>query len=94
MSELPPGFNCDAPEEGYYSPLEQNWTIRPRKEYRYDILKGWLCIGCPGVDSIEFGLLQGREGVFAYYPIEGTYILKAGSATELMQGWLSGAIRV
>ena len=94
MNDLPPGFECDAPEEGCYSSNEQHWTIRPRADYKYDFERGWLCIGGPGVDGIEFGLLHGREGVFAYYHIEGEYVHKAASATELFRGWLSGEIRV
>ena len=94
MSGLPPGFECDAPEEGCYSPAEQYWTIRPRAEYEYDAERRWLCIGGPGVDGIEFGLLQGRPGIFAYYPIGEEYMLKATTATELFRGWLNGEIRV
>jgi hypothetical protein len=94
MSELPPGFDCDAPPEGCYSQKEQYWTIRPRNEYRYDVQRGWLCIGGPGVDGIEFGLLEGRKGVFAYYPIGRDYVWKAASVAELMNGWLSGAVTV
>ena len=94
MNELPPGFECDAPPEGCYSPSGQHWTIVPRTEYNYDAERGWLRIGGPGVDRIEFGLLRGREGVFAYYPIEGEYVLKAASATELIAGWLGGTIKV
>lgn len=94
MSGLPPGFECDAPLEGCYSEAEHYWTIRPRSEYRFDAKRGWLSIGGPGVDGIEFGLLQGRKGIFAYYPITGEYVLKAASACELFSGWLSGAIKI
>ena len=94
MSGLPPGFECNAPEEGCYSPVEQYWTIRPRVEYKYDAERGWLCIGGPGVDGIEFGHLQGRPGIFAYYPIGDEYMLKAATATELFSGWLNGEISV
>jgi hypothetical protein len=94
MSDLPQGFECDAPPEGCYSSTEQYWTIRPRAEYKYDAQRDWLCIGSPGVDGIEFGLLRGRSGVFAYYPTEDRYVLKAASATELFSGWVSGAVTV
>ncbi len=57
MNQLPPGFECDAPPEGCYSPSEQYWTIRPRAEYKYDAGREWFCIGGPGVDGIEFGLM-------------------------------------
>jgi hypothetical protein len=87
MSDIPPGFDCDAPAEGHYSQHEQYWTVRPRSEYRYDSKRGWLCIGGPGTDGIEFGLLQGRKGVFAYYPISGEYVLKASTVTDLINGW-------
>jgi hypothetical protein len=94
MTELPPGFECDAPPEGCYSKAEHQWTIRPRVEYKYDAQRRWLCIGGPGVDGIEFGLLKGQKGVFAYYPIDGQYVFKASTATELISRWLSGAITV
>jgi hypothetical protein len=94
MNELPPGFECDAPAEGCYSPSEQYSIILPRAEYKYDAQRGWLCIGGPGVDGIEFGILRGRKGVFAYYPIRGDYVLKAASATELFRRWVSGEINV
>ena len=94
MKHLPPGFECDAPPEGCYSPTEQYWTVRPRAEYEYDPERGWLCIGGPGVDGIEFGILHGRKGVFAYYPITHEYVFKAQSATELFTRWLSGEIKV
>ncbi len=94
MNELPPGFECDAPPEGCYSPSEQYWTIRPRAGYKYDAQRDWLCIGGPGVDGIEFGILRGRHGVFAYYPVGGEYVLKAASATELFRAWVSREISV
>jgi hypothetical protein len=94
MSELMPGFDCDAPPEGYYSQTDQYWIIRPRNKYRYDTQKDCLYIGGPGVDGIEFSLLKGRKGVFAYYPISGDFIWKAGSVTLLINGWLSGDITV
>ena len=46
------------------------------------------------MDGIEFGLLLGRKGVFAYYPITGEYEWKAASATALFRGWTSGEIVV
>jgi hypothetical protein len=94
MSELPPGFECNAPAEGCYSPTDQYWIIRPRVEYRYDAERDWLFIGGPGVDGIEFGVLRGRKGVFAYYPIEDDYVLKAASAAELFRDWLTGKVTV
>jgi hypothetical protein len=94
MSTLPPEFDCDEPPEGCYSQTEHYWTIRPRSEYTHDAQRGWLCIGGPGVDGIEFGLLRDQRGVFAYYPITGEYVRKADSVAQLMSGWLSGDITV
>ncbi len=94
MNALPTGFDCDAPSEGFYSELERCWTIRPRQEYQYDAGRGWLCIGGPGVDGIEFGLLQNKHGVFAYYPISNEYVWKADSVSLLIEGWISGEITV
>ena len=94
MNELPPGFECNAPAEGCFSPTDQYWIIRPLAEFRHDEERGWLCIGGPGVDGIEFGVLREKEGVFAHYPIEDEFVWKAASAKHLFTGWLSGEITV
>ena len=45
MSDLPEGFECDAPPEGCYSSTERNWTMRLRAEYKHDAEGDWLCVG-------------------------------------------------
>lgn len=94
MNALPLDFDCDGPSEGFYSESEQYWTIRPRREYHYDAGRDWLCIGGPGVDGIEFGLLLNKNGVFAYYPMSNQYVWKADSVSLLIAGWISGEITV
>jgi hypothetical protein len=54
----------------------------------------FLVIGRPGVDGIEFGYRKGHDGIWAYYPISREFSLVAPSVAELVDGWLSGAIRV
>lgn len=84
----------NAPKEGFYSESEYYWTIRQETEWEYDPNREWLCLGGPGVDGIEFGIRRGFAGVFAYYPIEDRYELKAESVPDLIEGWCEGRIKV
>ena len=92
---MPNGFDVpDAPVDGFYSTVEQYWTIRPPSEWEHDPDRSWLCLGGPGVDGIEFGVRKNTPGVFAYYPIDDDYVLKADSVPELIRGWRDGTITV
>ena len=94
-NRIPADFDVlGAPVEGFYSELEQYWTIRPQAEWVYHPDRQWLCLGGPGVDGIEFGVQKGVAGVFAYYPLEGDCLLKADSVPELIRGWCEGTITV
>ena len=53
-----------------------------------------LYIGRAGVDGIEFVFRRGSPGVWAYYPIEGDYMLKAENIATFEAGWRSGEITV
>jgi hypothetical protein len=53
-----------------------------------------LVIGRPGVDGIEFGYRKGHDGLWAYYPIGREFVLIAATVGTLVEGWLSGRIKV
>jgi hypothetical protein len=95
MNEIPEGFDLnDAPGDGFYSTIEQYWTISPRSEWKHDPERQWICLGGPGVDRIEFGVRKGIPGVFAYYPTEDDYVFKAALVSELIRNWCDGTISV
>ncbi|MFC7339685.1 hypothetical protein ACFQY0_21045 [Haloferula chungangensis] len=83
-----------APIEGVFSDAVQYWLIRPIEEWLQDSNRDWTCIGGPGVDGIEFGVLDGSEGVHAYFPIEGEYRRLAGDVPTLIDEWEAGRIVV
>ena len=86
--------SVDAPVEGYFSEEEQYRIIQPEGEWEYAPARKWLKLGGPGVDGIEFGYLEGKSGVFAYYPIDEEFVHIANSASELLRGWANGTITV
>ncbi len=53
-----------------------------------------LYIGRAGVDGIEFVFRRGSPGIWAYYPIDGDYMLKADTMTSFEEGWRAGEITV
>jgi len=54
----------------------------------------FLVVGRPGVDGIKFGYRKGQDGIWAYYPIGQEFMLVAPSVSILVDGWLSGSIKV
>ena len=55
---------------------------------------GFLVVGRPGVDGIEFGYRKGHDGIWAYYPISGEFASIAPSVGTLIEGWFKGSITV
>ena len=51
-------------------------------------------IGSAGCDGIDFCFRQGLRGIWAYYPVEGDYVLVAANLKALEEGWLNGSISV
>lgn len=79
---------------GRYDADSQHWFILPREDATIDSLRGVLVIGSPGADGIEFCFRRGLSGVWAYYPFDQEYELKATSLADLERGWLDGTISV
>lgn len=87
------GFDVrGVPEDGFDS--EEYWFIRKSSDWVLSDDGSWLDIGGPGVDGICWALVRGRRGVFAYYPMEETFLWKAEDVPALIRGWVAGEIFV
>ncbi|NWG53702.1 MAG: hypothetical protein HXY28_08290 [Hydrogenophilaceae bacterium] len=80
--------------EGRFDEKAQAWLILPREHARLDEARGALVIGSAGVDGITFCLRKGLAGVWAYYPHEDEFQIKATSLEHLERGWADGTIWV
>jgi len=80
--------------DGLWDEAAQLWVLEPMPgiEELSDI--GFLQVGRPGVDSIGFGYRSGKEGFWAYYPLEGRFALLAPTLAAFVSGWSSGTISV
>lgn len=78
----------------YYCEKSQIDVILPPEKIAMDSTKQWLIIGYPGVDGIEFRINRNQKDskIFAFYPIEETYIEVANSDKELIDKWKTGKI--
>lgn len=77
---------------GYWDESGQCWYIWPAERVCEDTERQFLIIGSAGVDGIDWGYRKGELGVWAWYPIDGEFVMLAPTADALLQGWLSGAI--
>ena len=82
------------PQEGFFSPAEQNWLLRPMSEWVLHEEEGWLEVGSAGVDGISFAVRKSTRGIFAFYPIDRAFEWKAPDGPSLISGWLEGRITV
>lgn len=80
--------------QGYYDEEAYIFLVLPALDVRIDDELSFLAIGGPGVDGIEWGYRLDEAGIWAYYPIEGTFVPLAESVAGLIERWSSGAIRV
>ena len=81
-------------ETGWWDPDGQCWYIEPADRVSEDPWRGFLVIGRPGVDGIEWGYRMGKPGIWAHYPVEDEFRLLAESASDLRDGYSSGRITV
>ena len=92
---LPNGYSAERiPADGVYDESAQYWLIRKQEEFEERPEIGFLEIGGPGVDGIGFGLRKGMTGIWAYYPIDNEFELKASDLEGLLNGWREGTITV
>jgi len=54
----------------------------------------FLVIGHAGFDGIEFCYRLGMQGIWAYYPIDQDFELKANTIKGLVAGWCNDSITV
>ena len=91
-------FNCNEYasgefSNGYYDKLSHLQLILPLSEASIGE-GGQLVIGYAGTDGIEFCYREHHHGVWAYYPIDKEFVLKANSLVELVKGYLNSSILV
>jgi hypothetical protein len=87
-------FESPLAKRGWWDDESQYWYIQPAQHLREDIAREFLVIGGPGVDGIDWGYRKGHSGIWAHYPIDDEFVLLAGSASELREGYFSGRIKV
>ena len=80
--------------DGRFHERSQLWFILPIQDISIDPRRSALVVGSAGADSIDFCFRRGHAGVWAYYPYENEWVLKANSLAELERGWLEGTIGV
>src|SRR5262245_16491657 len=80
--------------DGRHDAASRLWFVLPRAEIQIDRGRDALVLGRAGCDGIEFCLRRDHAGVWAYYPIEKRWVLKAASLMALECGWLDGSIFV
>jgi hypothetical protein len=87
-------FTSVLAEHGYWDEAGQYWYFWPAAQVYEDRDRLFLVIGSAGVDGIHWGYRKGQKGLWAYYPIEGEWRWLASTVSGLLDGWLSGEIKV
>ena len=80
--------------EGCWDEESQTMLLVPVSDIKEHSDKAFLEVGRAGVDGFIFGYRAHLPGVWAYYPIDEEFVLKADSLAELVSGWLAGDITV
>jgi len=81
-------------KKGCWDEPSQLMLILPADEVEERPELSFVVVGRPGVDGIEFGYRKGYEGVWAYYPTDGEFVLMARSVDKLATGWQAGNLSV
>ena len=87
-------FQSELSEHGLWDEEGQLWLIVPATDVEERPEIGFLAVGRPGVDGIEFGYRKAEPGCWAYYPMEGKFQFLAPTIQEFLKGWYSGIISV
>ncbi len=85
--------------DGCWSEDEQLWLVVPMTEVEEKSDSNgrplnFLAVGRPGVDGIAVGYRLGRPGFWAYFPIEGEFLLIAPTVQEFLKSWRAGEITI
>ena len=81
-------------ERGYYDEHSQMWVILNSGEAYEERDIDFFAVGTSGCDGIDFGYRKGLAGIWAFYPIEREFTLKAATIAELVARWCSGDLKV
>lgn len=87
-------FGSEFARGGYWEEASQLQVIVPKADIEEVPGRAFLAIGRAGVDGILFGYRAGQAGLWAYYPIEGSFLLLANTVVELVERWACGDIKV
>lgn len=87
-------FGSPLARNGYWDEPGQYWYVWPTERVYEDTELQFLVIGSPGVDGIDWGYRRGHQGLWAWFPIDAEFVALAPTTEALLQGWLSGAIKV
>jgi hypothetical protein len=79
---------------GRYDAPSYLWFLLPIEKSSLDYARGAFVIGHAGCDGIEICFRVGQLGVWAYYPSEERWELKADTLDEFERGWLDRSITV
>jgi hypothetical protein len=79
---------------GYFDETSQMTIIYAAADLAEHSELGFLAVGRPGVDGMEWGYRRGESGLWAYYPIGREFMYLAPTVAALVDGWYSGAIVV
>jgi len=79
---------------GFLDEASQTWVVHPESDLYERIDAGFMAVGQSGTSGIDFGYRLDLPGVWAYYPLEGTFKFIAASLSELIQGWRAGTLTV
>lgn len=80
--------------DGIYDEASQYQYIYDRGAIEIDREREDLVIGSAGAGGIYFCFRKHQPGLWAYYPIDERYELKAQTLAELVAGWFDGRIKV
>lgn len=81
-------------EKGHFSKDSETWIVCPLTEAYEDAAISFFAVGRSGWGGIDFGYRKGMSGLWAYYPIDDDFELKAPTIEELVKGYCSGEIKV
>jgi hypothetical protein len=86
-------FDSPLAETGWREPFGC-WFVEPADRLVVNERRGFLVIGRPCVDGIEWGYRRGLRGIWAYFPFDDEFRWLAESLAAFRDGWASGAITV
>jgi len=87
-------YLIDTYREGHFDRLSQLQVVLSHEEAHLDGAESHLVVGLAVCDGIQFCYRANQSGLWAYFPLEDIYQLKANTIKELIQGYCDGSISV